>query len=184
MLSQKIEIYNKSCVWLKGCIGIFWPIIMLGNMILLIYGFFIDSWLSLAFIIPNVINFGLLLATEILIREGDDISYKFWYIGHFSTVFTSLLSFILFIAMGAVSTTNSINAAGSDTSLYGMLASAMDISSQLMISSFGWAISFTLLIDYIAICIPSIIYIKKRHDLFQYSYKKLRNHIAKMYDDE
>ena len=86
--------------------------------------------------------------------------------------------------MGAVSTTNSINAAASDTSLYGMLSSTMDIGSQLMISSFGWAISLTLFIDYIAICIPSIIYIKKRRDLFQYSYKKLKSHIAKMYDDE
>lgn len=184
MLSQKIEIYNKSCVWLKGCIGIFWPIIMFENLSVIVYGFYIDSWLSLAFIIPNAVNFACLLATEILIREGDEISYKFWYIGHLSTAFTSLLSFILFIAMGAVSTTNSINAAASDTSLYGMLSSTMDIGSQLMISSFGWAISLTLFIDYIAICIPSIIYIKKRRDLFQYSYKKLKSHIAKMYDDE
>ena len=184
MLSQKIEIYNKSCAWLKGCIGIFWPIIMFGNAILLIYGFFINSWLALAFIIPNVINFGLLLVTEILIREGDEISYKFWYIGHLSPIFTSLLSFILFIAMGAASTTNSINTVGSNSSLYGMLSSAMDITFQMMISSFGWAISLTLLIDYIAICVPSIIYIQKRRDLFQYSYKKLKSHIAKMYDDE
>ena len=107
-----------------------------------------------------------------------------WYVGHLSTVFTSLLSLILFIAMGAISTTNSVYAAGSDTSIYGMLSSTMDIGSQLMISSFGSAISFTLLIDYIAISIPSIIYIKKRRDLFQYSYKKLRSRIAKMYDDE
>lgn len=184
MLSQKIEIYNKSCVWLKGCIGIFWPIIMFENLSVIVYGFYIDSWLSLALIIPNAINFVLLLAAEILIREGDDISYKFWYVGHLSTVFTSLLSLILFIALGAISTTNSINAAASDTSIFGILSSTMDISSQLAISSFGSAISFTLLIDYIAICIPSIIYIRKRRDLFQYSYKKLRSHIAKMYDDE
>ena len=56
MLSQKIEIYNKSCVWLKGCIGIFWPIIMFENLSVIVYGFYIDSWLSLAFIIPNAID--------------------------------------------------------------------------------------------------------------------------------
>ena len=184
MLSVKIRIYNMSCKWLDVCINVFWPLVMAGNLAIFVWGFFFDSWTSLAFLIPSALNFIVLLICELLIREGDVLSYKMWYLGHISTFSTSVLAFVLFLALGALSTSQAINNVATDPSLGNAIAGAMDMTTEIMVSSFGWVVSLTLAVDFLIIFICSIIYIRKRQDLFWYQDKAFRNYIAQMLDDE
>lgn len=183
MLSNKIRIYNKSCKWLDSCINVFWPLVMVGNLLLFVWGFFLDSWTALAFLIPNALNVIILLICELLIREGDSLSYKMWYLGHISTFATSVLAFVLFFALGALSTSQAINNVAADPSLGNAIAGAMDMTKEIIVSSYGWAISLGLAVDYVIILICSVIYIRKRQDLFWYQGKAFRNYMAEIVDE-
>ena len=184
MLSDKTRIYNKSCKWLDSCINVFWPLVMVGNLLLFVWGFFLDSWTALAFLIPNALNFIVLLICDLLIREGDSLSYKMWYLGHISAFATSILAFVLFLALGALSTSQAINNVSTDPSLGNAIAGAMDMTTEIMLSSFGWAVSLGLTVDYLIILICSVIYIRKRRDLFWYQGKAFRNYMAEIIDNE
>src|SRR5699024_2313688 len=96
----------------------------------------------------------------------------------------SILTFVLFLALGALSTSQAINNVAADPSLGNAIAGAMDMTTEIMVSSFGWAVSLGLTVDYLIILICSIIYIRKRQDLFWYQGKAFRNYMAQMVDDE
>lgn len=94
------------------------------------------------------------------------------------------LAFVLFLVLGALSTSQAINNVAADPSLGNAIAGAMDMTTEIIISSYGWAISLGLAVDYLIILICSIIYIHKRQDLFWYQGKAFCNYMAKMIDDE
>lgn len=58
------------------------------------------------------------------------------------------------------------------------------MTTEIIVSSYGWAISLGLAVDYVIILICSAIYIRKRQDLFWYQGKAFRNYMAQMVEDE